>query len=341
MSARVKQGTYRRSCRRCGWTGTYNFPGRADYAKRKHSCERWIEKARAAEHGRALRAAVDRTLKPCLHKQANHQHGTYACYVLDACRCPNCANAHKEYETNRVRQHAYGRWSNLVDAEPSRRHILHLTDQGMGLKRIVAVSGISQGVLWKLVYGKRRPDDTRVPTRRVRQGTEQRILAIKVDLAQGAKVDSCGTRRRLQALVAIGYSQSRLAQRLGMSPTNFTRTMHHNSEVLKQTADAAVSLYNELSMTPAVGTDQRSRISVTRARRYAEHMMWLPPLAWDDESIDDPFSQPAEMGEPDRRDLLDDFDWLVDSGESEHHAAAQLGVTLPSIERARARREAA
>ena len=154
----------------------------------------------------APRVHSDRTPKPCAHKEAQHAHGTYACYVLDFCRCHPCAKANRDYEAERVRQQAYGRWDNYVDAHPAREHIRTLTDQGMGLKRIVAVSDISQGLLWKLVYGKRRTDGTRTPSKRVRKDTLERILAIELDLAAGAAVESTGTARRIQALVALGWS---------------------------------------------------------------------------------------------------------------------------------------
>lgn len=110
---------------------------------------------------------TDRTPKPCLHKIANHQHGTYACYVLDRCRCRPCADAHAAYNRERVRQQAYGRWDNYVDAEPARRHVRLLMAQGMGLKRIVAVSGVPSGSIWKLLYGKRQPDGTRTPSKQL------------------------------------------------------------------------------------------------------------------------------------------------------------------------------
>ena len=32
-------------------------------------------------------SATDRTPKPCTHPHANHQHGTYAAYKRDGCRC--------------------------------------------------------------------------------------------------------------------------------------------------------------------------------------------------------------------------------------------------------------
>lgn len=69
---------------------------------------------------------LDRTPKPCLHKQANHQHGTNACYVLDKCRCHPCAHARAAQDDWRRRQQAYGRYDKYVDAAEARRHVRSL-----------------------------------------------------------------------------------------------------------------------------------------------------------------------------------------------------------------------
>ena len=73
-------------------------------------------------------------------------------------------------------------------------------------------------------------------------------------------LEAHGTRRRLQALVAIGYSQSYLADRLGIHAGNFGTMFHHRGQVTVATARAVADLYDELSMTPRVGTDQRTKI---------------------------------------------------------------------------------
>lgn len=265
---------------------------------------------------------------------SHRQHGTRVKYVIDKCRCDACREASRIAEKKRRRERLYGIEA-YVDAEPARQHVRDLGRQGMGWKRVAKAAGLSPSTVWKLMYG----DDKRgrAPNKRIRPGTAEAILSVELDLAPGAKVPSNGTRRRLQALVALGYSQSRLAAELDMMPANFGRTLHHNSEVRKTTADAVVALYDRLSMAPPVGTDHRSKISVTRAKNYAAHMMWLPPLAWDDEDIDDPFAVPVGIGVESRRDLVEDFDWLVEQGESPTHAAARLGVTVSAIDKVRGR----
>ena len=53
-------------------------------------------------------------------------------------------------------------------------------------------------------------------------------------------------------------------------------------------------LYDAFSMrvpTPATGYQ---RGSVLKARRHAARQGWPPPLAWDDEDLDNPHAQPHQ-----------------------------------------------
>lgn len=306
MSRRVQRAAHHRWCRRCGWKRTYDTAGKADYAKRRHSCARWLAKASATQRGAARMAAVDRTPKPCLHKVAQHQHGTYACYTLDACRCLPCAAAVTAYENNRRRQNAYGR-GDLVDADPVRAHVNALRAQGMGFKRIAQAAGVSNATMTKLLYGHYAPGPggrdgrgelLRGPSKRVTKATARKVLAVGLDLADGRVVPADGSIRRVRALVAIGWSQARIASHLGIGRQNFHLGTGRRAQVTKVTADAVAALYDELSMRLPPETNQRERIAASRSRRYAKARGWLPPLALDDERLDDPTYLPGSI-EPD------------------------------------------
>lgn len=310
-STAVRRATRSYRCPRCGFAKTYANAGAAEarYWFSKHSCRRWELKALREHLADARWQAVDRTPKPCLHKIANHQHGTYACYTLDRCRCEPCTVANSQSEAERNRLKLYGRYQKYVDAYPVRLHVRELMDYGIGLKQIVKVSGVSHGALWKLMYGKRQPDGSQTPARRVLRTTAEKLYAVEPimeHLAAGALVDQTGTTRRLQALVAIGYSGAVLAERLGVLRSNFTSTLHGRRPVTKAMHLRVVDLYDELSMSPLAGHDQRTRISVNRARNLAQANGWLPPLAWDDDLIDDPATQPDANVDPPRTVI--DFD---------------------------------
>lgn len=287
---------YRVACTECPFARTYTSQAHADRGFRLHSCDRHRALAAQAVERLAREAGRDRTPKPCLHKQANHQHGTYACYVLDHCICLPCATANSDYEAARVRQQAYGRWNGLVDAEPARRHVQQLAAQGMGLKRIVAVSDVSHGQLWKLLYGKKRADGSRTPSKRITPRVEEKILAVRLDLAGGARVDSTGAVRRIQALVALGWSQSKICVRLGIQRSNFTDISQGRRTEITVAYDKAIrALYAEWSMQLPPEAGHRDRIAASRSRNYARAAGWVPPLAWDDDALDDPEAMPGAV----------------------------------------------
>lgn len=294
----VRRATRRHRCGRCGLEAVYENAGatEARYWFGRHSCRKRELALLRHTMAQAKAALVDRTPKPCLHKVANHQHATRACYVLDRCRCTPCSEANAKAQTWRERQKAYGRYNKYVPALPVREHVDQLTAAGMGLKQIAKVSGVAHGALWKLMYGKTQPDGTRTPSRRVLRETAEKLYAIdpdwtgRLELAPGAK-DPEGTspaRKRLQALVALGWSMSEVGRRLGGAfqyPGNACALFSEigRSPIMqRRTVDAANALFEELCMTPPPETCQRERISAARARNYARARGWLPPLALDD-----------------------------------------------------------
>lgn len=248
-------------------------------------------------------------IRDCQHPQSRHEHGTRNAYVRDGCRCDRCRAANTAAERARNRAKAYGRYQGYVDAAPVREHILALSAAGVGLKTITVRTGVSGGQLCSILYGRgRRGNSPRRPQRKVMPEVRDRIFAVPLDAepAPGTRVDPTGTRRRLEALVALGWSQAQLAERLGMARANFGKTLRAE-HVLKSTADRVRALFDELwDATPPAST-HRQKIAVARSRRIAAERGWLPPLAWDDDTIDDPDAQPLDNpvagDEPDGHDV--------------------------------------
>lgn len=258
----------------------------------------------AVEHHRG---GIDRTPKPCLHKRANHQHGTNAAYVLDKCRCPPCCQARRAQDDWRRRQQAYGRYDKYVPAEPVRQHVRDLMAQGMGWKRVAETAGVSGSSMWKLLYGKTKPDGSRLPSKRITRANAEALLAVTLDLADGAILEEApGVQLRLRALVALGWSMSKLAAHLGVTPTNAGPLFHGTRGVTVGTRRAVEALYEELSMRLPSEDTHRDKIAASRARRYAQQHGWLPPLALDDERLDDPGYRPILTREPEAEPVLDE-----------------------------------
>lgn len=105
------------------------------------------------------------------------------------------------------------------------------------------------------------------------------------------RVDALGTRRRLQALAALGWPTEWIDSSIGRRRGYTSNILSSRQTVLKSTADLIDSAYESLSMSvPPTDTLPRRQV-VSRTRNLAARRGWVPPLAWDD--IDDPHELPA------------------------------------------------
>jgi len=96
--------------------------------------------------------------------------------------------------------------------------------------------------------------------------------------------DVVGTARRLQALVAAGYSQAQIAREMSTHESWVSRLVNeYGHNVNAETVARVKALYDRLAMTPGPSD---------RARRQARARKWAPPLAWDDDEIDNPAAKP-------------------------------------------------
>lgn len=237
------------------------------------------------------------------------------------------------YVTHRDRQVAYGRWKTLyTDAEPSRQHIETLRSLGFGFKRIGALSGVDSNVLRGIVVGR----GGYPPCRKVHVNTERRVLAVEIPplrdayalMAPTARVDITGTRRRLRALMAIGYHQNYLCDLISDSAVgNRTLWTDKRQRTTAQIAARVVEIFDQLQLTPGPSD---------RARRWAAKHGWVPPLAWDEDSIDNPDAQPHIQ-----RDCyvssIERYRELKALGVPDLQIPARLGIQAKSLARQLAR----
>ncbi|MCU1667897.1 MAG: hypothetical protein JWP40_824 [Blastococcus sp.] len=272
-----------RTCPVCGYTADYATAPLADAHHRRHSCakhRRGLKQAR--RRAQRLQARVKRE---CSHPQARHRHGTRAAYVRDRCRCPDCTAANTAASRTATRERTYGRWHPYVDAGPVREHIAGLRAAGIGVERIAQLAGLSTSHIRQLAQDDRGDSPT---TQGVRPSTAARVLGIDIDDARraaGSRVDATGTRRRLQALIAVGWPARLLADQLDRRPSSLLRSMT-GASVTAHTAHEVASLYEQLSgATPPEATSEQ-RVAADAARAHAAAQGWLPPLAWDNIDTD-------------------------------------------------------
>jgi len=229
---------------------------------------------------------------------------------------------HRCYENHRTRQKLYGRWeSSRVPAEPIRQHIQALRAAGVGSRRVEQLSGVSRSVIQALMNGRSIYGNQ--PSKTISAENAQRLLAVEVKPAAGCPVDITGTTRRLQALVAIGYTQADLAARVGITAANATELFRGNRSVLLSTAIKVQGIYEELSMRPGPSD---------AARQRAKKLRWAPPLAWDDDTIDNPEAKP-DLGERRAVKFDERFLEMRELGFSDLEILQRLNVKAKSLMR--------
>jgi hypothetical protein len=237
-----------------------------------------------------------------------------------------CASHYEQY---RHRQKAYGRWESFyVDAEPARLHVKTLQAAGLGTRRIADLAGINRNNIMGLTNG-RRGRGSGPPSQTIRRVSSERILAVPVPdvahrVAKGnTVVPGVGTTRRLQALVAFGYTQDDLSRRIGWAPSNAVRLFNpeRSPQVQARTARQVEALFRELQLIPGPSE---------RARRHAQRKGWALPLAWDEDSIDDAAALP-DSAQRSRPGFVDRYQDFRDCGYSDLLIATRMGIQPGSL----------
>lgn len=244
------------------------------------------------------------------------------------CRRPRCAKSAQIGHRGLCRPHyaAHTAANRPVPAAPIAAHVARLRAAGLGWQRLQDLTGLSFTAL-------RRVDRRRY----VLPETARKILAIPVPdipalaVADGALVDATGTRRRLQALIAAGWTNLDLADAMGYHKAQFGRyllTDRHGCTVTAGTARRAAEVFTRLQLLtpPDTAASRRSRL---RAARRG----WPPPLAWDEDTIDNPCSQPHTS--PNSNDD-DEFAAIIADhralGRYDREIAARMGVHLDTLQ---------
>jgi hypothetical protein len=190
-------------------------------------------------------------------KVSHREHGTNAKYKLDGCRCRECSQATSKHNRARARsvEPAY------VAAGPARAHVRELSEAGVGLKQIVKASGVSQGALWRLMYGKNGK-----PSKRIRRSTEQRILAVTpADAANGTRIDATATWVLIDEMVAAGASKMEIAAAIGQTgPLQLARTL-----VTARNARAVAELHDAW---------RHGRVTLGRRDCWGNYTVAQPPV---------------------------------------------------------------
>jgi hypothetical protein len=207
------------------------------------------------------------------------EHGTMArrlgCKSRPACLCDVCIEG-----SRRRRKHDHVRRSRgisgMAPTGPLSMHVKRLIKGGRSVTGIAVESGVDPKTVRRVLH---------LRVSEVWQSTADKLLALREIPDDDALVDSTGTVRRLQALVVMGHSQKTISDEVGCAFTYISMLNHGQRATVTMAMEQSVRrAYAKLSM--AVGTSSYGR---TRAASYG----WHGPLAWDEETIDDPAALPA------------------------------------------------
>lgn len=215
---------------------------------------------------------------------AGHKHAaTSTCYTLHRCRCADCRAGNRNRAEARRKQIAYGRHQpRLADATAARKHMLRLRQQGIPAHVVATAAGISRGAAQHVAAGSR-------PV--VNAATATKILAVTAEAALATKVPAAGAHRRLQALTYVGWTNKDIERQMDAGATITSWILRHD-RITQELHQRVCAVYDALwNQTPP------DTIGNRRAAARARSRGWAPPLAWDDEAIDDPDARPANWKE--------------------------------------------
>lgn len=142
-------------------------------------------------------------------------------------------------------------------------------------------------------------------------------------------IDATGTRRRLQALIAVGWSMSAIAERSGYRDRANLHSIMRAKTVKRDTAERIAAVYDHLWDQPPPEHRPHQRAAASRSRRIAEQNGWPPPMAWDDEQIDDPSARPHRPRRTSTKASLEDVEWLAMAGGTVDSVAARIYPNSP------------
>ena len=163
-----------------------------------------------------------------------------------------------------------------VDAAPVRDKLNSLVAAQVPLRTLGRVTGLSPTTVRKILDGDQAS---------VQRATAARVTRMRpqdVHLAQSTgHVPRIGAVRRVQALLAMGWPHHALG----------AAGITHSAQIIGAAGDLITvgrwrqvrDVYDQLSMTPGPSPETRG---------WAAKLGYPPPLAWDEESIDDPTATP-------------------------------------------------
>ena len=209
------------------------------------------------------------------------------------------------------------RLTDIVPVDRALAHVTRLRDAGMSCDAITRAAGLGECTLRHLPYR----------TRGILRTTEARILSVSLAVHDPYLLPVLGTTRRLRGLAVMGWTLRAITGHVPLT----TKTL----SLLMAGAQPYVTWYAAEHIARAYDQLCMRRGPSERARVYAQRKGWAPPLAWDEDDLDDPNAEPwMEPEHPDAELNMSEFMRLLNFGELPEQAARRVGVGLSAIENA-------
>jgi hypothetical protein len=261
---------------------------------------------------------------------------TLAGAVHSNCTCLKCRIGNATWIRERRAAIKAGTWKPWADATPVRAHVEKLHADGMPYALIARLADVDPIQIRRI----RGTAGARIVTK-IRTDTAEALLAVRLNyshLPAKSAVPGQGTRRRIQALRAIGWPSYAIADLAGIGQRTIYEALL-NTHVRAATHRAVASLYEVLhDQDPAQHGVARGIIR--RGQRHANQQGWALPTAWTDIDLDD---QPdprartvvySRLAPGDRsRAVVENTAELARLGVVRQEIAQRIGITWDSIER--------
>lgn len=240
----------------------------------------------------------------------------------------------------------------FVDPAPVRRHIGELMRTDMTADEIARRAGIAVGLIERLATGA-GIGDAMLPINRT---IAEAVLLVETAPPAG-HVLARSTRRRIEALGAIGWSFTRLAPMLQM-PEHSLEAILGALVIPEAKANAVAELYECLCMTPPDDSSDEEHVLKVCAIARANAEGWVSELGWDDidedpEPVQMPRSRSTYIDEVavrlamegtrvalNRKELRAAILGLRDQGETDKEILKRLHCSKSSVWRAEKKRRA-
>lgn len=156
----------------------------------------------------------------------------------------------------------------LVNAAPIRAHVENLLKTGLRYSAIATASGVAAGTIAHLLNSG---------SKKIHRDAAQRLLEVSVREARShmGLLDATLTRRRLQHMSVMGWSQRLMADYTGMSQQSLSQIMSGDNTYVEQPTEKTIAEFFRAHWQ-VEGNSVRAR-NLARRRGWSHIMRWSNP----------------------------------------------------------------